>query len=155
MVIEFMLKRKINKKTLLLPLILALSACATAYQGTKQKITITSTPQNAEVMTSHGYGCDSTPCSFYVPRNSSFQIKVAKPGFSTEMVTIKPVLSSVGTAQSLGSIVLGGVVAGGYDVYNGAVLALSPNRIDVKLENMSALLHEEVRLVSNMDLFEK
>ena len=63
-------------------------------------------------------------------------------------------LSGVGTAQSLGSIVLGGVIAGGYDVYNGAVLELSPNKVDVKLENMSALLFEEVRLVSNMNLFE-
>ena len=141
-------------KNLLLISSLALSACATASQGTKQKITVNSSPQNAEVITSHGYGCDETPCSFYVPRNSSFEMKVSKPGFSTKTVKIKTILSSVGTAKSLGSVVLGGVIAGGYDVYKGAVLELSPNSVNVELENMSALLFEEVRLFSNMDLFQ-
>ena len=145
-------KNKMN--AILLVSFLVLSACATASQGTKQKITVNSVPNNAEVTTSHGFGCDSTPCNFYVPRNKSFNLKVSKPGFSTKEVIIKPMLSGVGTAQSLGSIVLGGVIAGGYDVYNGAVLELSPNKVDVKLENMSALLFEEVRLVSNMNLFE-
>ena len=134
--------------------LLVLSACATASQGTKQKITVRSVPQNAQVITSHGYGCDETPCSFDVPRNASFELKVSKPGFSTKILKIKPILSSVGAAQSLGSVVLGGVVAGGYDVYNGAVLELSPNKVSVELENMSALLFEEVRLFSNMNLFD-
>ena len=58
------------------------------------------------------------------------------------------------TAFLLGSVVLGGVIAGGYDVYNGAILELSPNNVSVELENMSALLFEEVRLFSNLDLFE-
>lgn len=141
------------KKALLVAL-LALSACATASQGTKQKITVQSKPKNAEVLTSHGYGCDETPCSFFVPRNTSFEMRVSKPGFSTKTVQIKTMLSSVGTAKSLGSVVLGGVIAGGYDVYNGAVLELSPNTVSVELENLSALLFEEVRLISNMDLFE-
>lgn len=132
---------------------MALSACATASQGTKQKITVNSSPKNAEVLTSHGYGCNETPCSFYVPRNSSFEMRVSKPGFSTQTVKIKTMISSVGTAKSLGSVVLGGVIAGGYDVYKGAVLELSPSSVNVELENMSALLFEEVRLFSNMDLY--
>ena len=49
---------------------------------------------------------------------------------------------------------MGGVVAGGYDVYKGAVLEISPNEVSVELENMSALLFEEVRLFSNMKLFD-
>ena len=142
-----------NKKNLWLVFLLTLSACATASQGTRQKISVNSSPKNAEVVTSHGYGCDETPCSFYVPRNSSFDMRVSKPGFSTKTVRIKTVLSSVGTAKSLGSVVLGGVIAGGYDVYKGAVLELSPNSVNVELENMSALLFEEVRLFSNMQLF--
>ena len=81
-------------------------------------------------------------------------MKISKPGFSTKKVKVKTMLSSVGTARSLGSVVLGGVIAGGYDVYNGAILELSPNNVSVELENMSALLFEEVRLFSNLDLFE-
>ena len=106
---------------------ITISACATASQGTKQKITVTSSPKNAEVLTSHGYGCDETPCSFYVPRNVSFELRVAKQGFSTETVKITTIVSSVGAAKSLGSIALGGVLAAGYDVYKGSVLELSPN----------------------------
>ena len=142
------------KKCLSILSLLIVSACATALQGTKQKIVVSSTPQNAQVVTSHGYGCDETPCSFAVPRNTSFELKVSKPGFSTKMVKIKPILSSVGTAQSVGSVVLGGVIAGGYDVYKGSILELSPNTVNVELENLSTLLFEEVRLVSNMNLFE-
>ena len=137
----------------LLILLLGLSACATASQGTKQKITVKSIPRNAEVMTSHGYGCDATPCSFYVPRNKGFELKVAKPGFSTKKVKIKPIIGGAGALKGVGSVVLGGVIAGGYDVYKGADFELSPDHVSVKLENMSALLFEEVRLVSNMNLF--
>ena len=140
-------------KNLSLIAIMTISACATASQGTNQKITVKSDPKNAEVVTSHGYGCDETPCSFYVPRNSNFEMKISKPGFSTKKVRVNTVLSGIGTAKSLGSVVLGGIIAGGYDVYKGAVLELSPSEVSVELENMSALLFEEVRLFSNMDLF--
>lgn len=143
----------LNLKIPLLLSLLVLSACATASQGTKQKITVNSDPKNAEVLTSHGYGCDETPCSFYVPRNTNFEMKISKPGFSTQMVKVETILSGVGATQSLGSVVLGGVIAGGYDVYKGAVFELSPNEVSVELENMSTLLFEEVRLVSNMNLF--
>ena len=146
-------KYKFPKITFLFTIIVGLSACATASQGTKQKITVRSSPQNAEVITSHGYGCDETPCSFYVPRNTGFELKVSKAGFSTKTVKIKTILSGIGAVKSLGSVVLGGVVAGGYDVYQGAVQELEPNQVRVELENMSTLLLEEVRLVSNMDLF--
>ena len=149
-----MLRKKLFKTITIVSLALLMNGCATSLQGTKQKVTVNSQPQNAEVVTSHGFGCDATPCSFYVPRNRSFELNVAKPGFSTKTVKVDSILSGVGTAQSAGSILLGGVIAGGYDVYKGSVWELSPNSVNVKLENMSALLFEEVRLVSNMSLFE-
>ena len=149
-----MKKYIINFKTFLLICSITVAACATVSQGTMQKITINSNPQNAEVLTSHGYGCDETPCSFYVPRNSSFELRVSKPGFSTKTVAFNSVLSGVGAAKSLGSVALGGVLAGGYDVYQGAVLEIAPNKVNVELDNLSALLFEEVRLFSNMEIFE-
>ena len=148
-----MKKNTVNFKLILFIYVLTISACATASQGTKQKITVKSIPENAEVITSHGYGCDETPCSFYVPRNAGFEMIVSKPGFTTKKVRINTILSSIGTAQSLGSVVLGGVIAGGYDVYKGAILELTPNDVSVELDNMSTLLFEEVRLFSNLDLF--
>ncbi len=135
-------------------LVLSVSAsCATSLQSPKQKITVRSNPMNAEVITSHGYGCEATPCSFKVPRNKGFTLKVTKPGFTTESVRITPMLSAVGTAQGLGSVALGGILAGGYDVYKGSVLELTPNEVTVDLKNMSAMLFEEVRIFSNMDIF--
>ncbi len=148
-----MLFFKILQKSLIVLFIGLIASCATSSQTRNQKITVNSTPKNAIAMTSHGFGCDATPCSFYVPRNKSFSLKVTKPGFTTKQVDIKPILSGIGAAQSVGSVVLGGIIAGGYDVYNGAILELSQNKINVKLDNMSAILHEEIRLVSNMDLF--
>ncbi len=148
-----LLKNSLQIKNLFLLTVLTLSGCATASQGTKQKIMVDSEPKNAEVITSHGYGCDETPCSIFVPRNTSFELMVSKPGFTTKKVKVETILSGVGAAQSLGSVVLGGVAAAGYDVYKGAVFELEPDNISVKLENLSALLHEEIRLVSNMDLF--
>ena len=148
-----MLILKILRRSLGILLIGFLASCATSSQSKNQKITVISNPQNAIAMTSHGFGCDSTPCTFYVPRNKAFSLKVTKPGFTTEKVEIKPMLSGLGAAKGVGSVVLGGIIAGGYDVYTGAILELSPNTINVKLDNMSAMLHEEVRLVSNMDLF--
>ena len=145
--------KNLKIKTVIILFSLILSACATASQGTKQKIKVTSTPKNAEVLTSHGYGCDATPCSFNVPRNKSFKLQVAKPGFSTKTVKISPIISNVGAAQTLGSVVLGGIAAGGYDVYNGAALELSPNSIEVELENLSTLLTDEVRMISSLNIF--
>ena len=72
---------------------------------------------------------------------------------TTKKVKVKTIVSGVGAAKSLGSVVLGGVVAGGYDIYKGSILEISPNKVNVELENMSVLLHEEIRLISNMDLF--
>ena len=149
-----MLKEEILRKISIISLALLMSGCATSFQGTKQKISVNSTPKNAEVITSHGFGCDATPCSFFVPRNKSFKLQVAKPGFSSKTVKVASILSGVGTAQSAGSVLLGGVIAGGYDVYKGSVWELSTDSVNVKLENMSALLLEEVRLVSNMSLFD-
>jgi hypothetical protein len=144
---------KILKNCVIILSISFLCSCASSTQGKNQKITINSLPINATAITSHGYGCDATPCSFNVPRNKSFSLKVTKSGFTTKKINIKSTLSGIGAAKGLGSIVLGGVIAGGYDIYNGAILELVPNSVNVKLENMSTLLHEEVRLVSNMNLF--
>ena len=130
-----------------------LASCATSLQGPDQKITVRSNPMNAEVITSHGYGCDATPCSFKVPRNKGFTLKATKQGFTTESVRITPMLSAVGTAQGLGSVAVGGILAGGYDIYKGSVLELTPKEVYVDLKNMSAMLFEEVRIFSNMDIF--
>ena len=140
-------------KLRLLILVSLVTSCASATQGQYQKIHVSSKPKNAVAITSHGFGCDLTPCTIVVPRNQKFTLKVTKPGYTTKSIRITPQVSGAGVAQGVGSLAFLGIGGIGYDLYNGAMLELSPNKINVKLENMSAMLLEEVRAVSTIDIF--
>ena len=127
--------------------------CATSQQGTDQSIKFSSTPSGASVETSHGYTCSLTPCTITLPRNKSFDATISKPGFTTERVSISSVPSGLGAVGMVGSALIGGVLATGYDVYKGGVFELSPSSVDVKMDSTSAMVLEEIRGISNMDLF--
>ena len=132
-----------------------LQSCATSQQGTVQQISFTSNPPGATVSTSHGFGCSITPCKISLPRNRSFEAIISKPGFTTERVKIVSSPSSLGAVGAVGSAIIGGVIATGYDVYRGGVFELLPNRVNVSLQSTSAMVLEEARGISNMDLFTK
>ena len=146
------MKNKI--KILIFLLILPLSQnCATSQQGTKQVVRFTSIPSGASVKTSHGFSCSITPCKIKLPRNKSFEATISKPGFTTESVKVNSVPSGAGAVGALGSALIGGVLATGYDVYKGGVYELSPNEVRVKMQSTTAMVLEEIRGISNMDFF--
>ena len=146
------MKNKI--KILIFILILPLSQnCATSQQGTEQVVRFTSIPSGASVKTSHGFSCSITPCKIKLPRNKSFEATISKPGFTTESVKVNSVPSGAGAVGALGSALIGGVIATGYDVYRGGVYELSPNEVSVKMQSTTAMVLEEIRGISNMDLF--
>ena len=146
------MKNKI--KILIFILILPLSQnCATSQQGTEQDVRFTSIPSGASVKTSHGFSCSITPCNIKLPRNKSFEATISKPGFTTESVKVNSVPSGVGAVGALGSALIGGVIATGYDVYRGGVYELSPNQVSVKMQSTTAMVLEEIRGISNMDFF--
>ncbi len=146
------MKNKI--KILIFILILPLSQnCATSQQGTEQVVRFTSIPSGASVKTSHGFSCSITPCKIKLPRNKSFEATISKPGFTTESVKVNSVPSGVGAVGALGSALIGGVIATGYDVYRGGVYELSPNEVSVKMQSTTAMVLEEIRGISNMDFF--
>ena len=146
------MKNKI--KILIFILILPLSQnCATSQQGTEQVVRFTSIPSGASVKTSHGFSCSITPCKIKLPRNKSFEATISKPGFTTESVRVNSVPSGAGAVGALGSALIGGVLATGYDVYKGGVYELSPNEVRVKMQSTNAMVLEEIRGISNMDLF--
>ena len=146
------MKNKI--KILIFILILPLSQnCATSQQGTEQDVRFTSIPSGANVKTSHGFSCSITPCKIKLPRNKSFEATISKPGFTTESVKVNSVPSGVGAVGALGSALIGGVIATGYDVYRGGVYELSPNEVSVKMQSTTAMVLEEIRGISNMDFF--
>ena len=143
---------KIKKLTFISSLFFIFS-CATSQQGTEQMVSFSSIPNGATVKTSHGFSCSITPCKIKLPRNKSFKATISKPGFTTEVVKVDSLPSGAGAVGAVGSALIGGVLVTGYDVYKGGVFELSPNEVSVKLKSTTAMVLEEIRTISNMDLF--
>ena len=141
------------KKLIFVSSLFFIFSCATSQQGTEQIVSFSSTPSGATVKTSHGFSCSITPCKIKLPRNKSFEATVSKPGFTTEDVKVDSLPSGAGAVGAVGSALIGGVLVTGYDVYKGGVFELSPNEVSVKLLSTNAMVLEEIRGVSNMDLF--
>ena len=116
-------------------------------------VSFSSIPNGATVKTSHGFSCSITPCKIKLPRNKSFKATISKPGFTTEVVKVDSLPSGAGAVGAVGSALIGGVLVTGYDVYKGGVFELSPNEVSVKLQSTTAMVLEEIRTISNMELF--
>ena len=141
------------KKLIFISSLFFIFSCATSQQGTEQMVSFSSIPNGATVKTSHGFSCSITPCKIKLPRNKSFEATVSKPGFTTEVVKVDSLPSGAGAVGAVGSALIGGVLATGYDVYKGGVYELSPNEVRVKMQSTTAMVLEEIRGISNMDLF--
>ena len=141
------------KKLIFISSLFFIFSCATSQQGTEQMVSFSSIPNGATVKTSHGFSCSITPCKIKLPRNKSFKATISKPGFTTEVVKVDSLPSGAGAVGAVGSALIGGVLVTGYDVYKGGVFELSPNEVSVKLQSTNAMVLEEIRGVSNMDLF--
>ena len=141
------------KKIIFISSLFFIFSCATSQQGTEQMVSFSSIPNGATVKTSHGFSCSITPCKIKLPRNKSFEATVSKPGFTTEVVKVDSLPSGAGAVGAVGSALIGGVLVTGYDVYKGGVFELSPNEVSVKLKSTTAMVLEEIRTISNIDLF--
>ena len=141
------------KKIIFISSLFFIFSCATSQQGTKQMVSFSSTPSGATVKTSNGFSCSITPCKIKLPRNKSFKATISKPGFTTEVVKVDSLPSGAGAVGAVGSALIGGVLVTGYDVYKGGVFELSPNEVSVKLQSTTAMVLEEIRTISNMELF--
>ena len=141
------------KKIIFISSLFFIFSCATSQQGTEQIVSFSSIPNGATVKTNHGFSCSITPCKIKLPRNKSFKATISKPGFTTEVVKVDSLPSGAGAVGAVGSALIGGVLVTGYDVYKGGVFELSPNEVSVKLQSTTAMVLEEIRTISNMDLF--
>ena len=141
------------KKIIFISSLFFIFSCATSQQGTEQMVSFSSIPNGATVKTSHGFSCSITPCKIKLPRNKSFKATISKPGFTTEVVKVDSLPSGAGAVGAVGSALIGGVLVTGYDVYKGGVFELSPNEVSVKLKSTTAMVLEEIRTISNMELF--
>ena len=110
------------------------SGCATVIRGTTTEFTVKSEPPEAKVATSTGFGCDSTPCTFKMPRKNAFDITVSKAGYVTQTQHIRSEVSGAGGAGMAGNIVAGGLIGMAVDGSDGAMNDLKPNPLTVTLE---------------------
>jgi hypothetical protein len=116
-----------------LSLAFTLGACATITRGSTTRFTIDSTPQDAHASTSNGFICESTPCTFRLPRLDPFTVTVSKPGYKTVKLQIERRLAKSGAAGFAGNVLLGGAVGATLDVTSGSIYDLFPNPANVTL----------------------
>lgn len=112
---------------------LSLPACATITRGSSQEFTVESTPPGARVSTSNGFQCDSTPCTFRMPRKDEFRATVSMEGYVSQEHDIQSGISGGGAAGLAGNVIFGGIIGGVVDASSGAMNDLTPNPLVVTL----------------------
>lgn len=112
----------------------SLSACATVTRGTQTAWEVQTDPGGAQVTTSHGHQCPSTPCAIKMPRKSEFTATITKEGYETATVVVTNKVGGGGAAGMAGNVLVGGLIGAGVDSVSGAMLDLTPNPAVVKLE---------------------
>ncbi len=111
---------------------LSLGACATVTRGTTEQITFDSTP-SAEMRTSTGLTCPTTPCTLEVSRKSEFIATFSKQGYESQNVMVQTRVAGAGAAGFAGNVLIGGVVGMGVDAATGSTLEHYPNPVTVSL----------------------
>ena len=82
-------------KNFILPILLALSACGTIFNGSSQDISFDSNQQGVQIYINGMKAC-KTPCVYPLDRQTgSFVINAKKPGFEEQQQIIKSQLSSI------------------------------------------------------------
>ncbi|MET4682182.1 translation initiation factor 2 [Brevundimonas faecalis] len=111
-----------------------LPACATVTRGTTQQFVVESSPPGARAVTSNGFSCEATPCTFRMPRKDAFSIAISHDGYAEQVHHIESKMSGGGGAALAGNILVGGLIGAGVDASSGALNDLTPNPLVVTLE---------------------
>lgn len=114
-------------------MMLNLGGCATATRGTTQSWTIQTTPPNAKAVTTNGFTCDATPCTFTISRKAEFDVDVSLNGYKPFHGSVTHHMSGAGGAGLAGNVLVGGLIGMGVDASSGALLDLAPNPMNVTL----------------------
>ncbi|PRY76917.1 hypothetical protein CLV80_10794 [Yoonia maritima] len=120
--------------TIILCAAVSVSGCATVTRGTNDVLNVNTTPSGAQVQTSNGFSCASTPCAIKMPRRSEFVVSIAKPGCRPVNVNVTHKTANGGGAALAGNVLVGGVIGLGVDAATGASQELTPNPVQVPLE---------------------
>jgi hypothetical protein len=110
------------------------SGCATVTRGSKDVLEINTTPGGAQVQTSNGLTCASTPCALKLPRRSELVVNITRKRCKPVAVNVTNKTSGGGGAALAGNIIVGGIIGLGVDAATGAAQELVPNPINVVME---------------------
>ena len=112
----------------------SLGACATVTRGTSTAWQVSTSPSGAEVRTTNGLTCASTPCLMRVSRKAAFTATVSKPGYRPVDVQVSHDISVVGGTALAGNILIGGLFGIGVDLLTGSANDLTPGNVNLTLE---------------------
>lgn len=126
--------RKLRHASPILSGLVILSGCATVTRGSKDVLEIKTTPVGAQVQTSNGFSCSSTPCAIKMPRRSEFVVDITRPGCKPMDVNVTHKTADGGAAGVAGNVLVGGIIGLGVDAATGASQDLVPNPVEVTLE---------------------
>ena len=113
---------------------LTISGCASVTRGTKDVLEIKTEPSGAQVQTSNGFSCDSTPCAIKMPRRSELVVNITKRGCKPIAVNVTHKTAGAGAAGLAGNVLVGGIIGIGVDAATGASQDLVPNPVEVKMK---------------------
>ena len=117
-----------------------LGACTAMNQ-----VAFESTPSAAAVSTSTGQSCPQTPCVIEIPRKDSFIATFTKPGYRDAQVTVAAEMSNRGSAMTVASFALGGVIGGIGYAASGHGHDHTPNPVVANLEPLRSAPAESRR----------
>jgi hypothetical protein len=111
--------------------------CASILSGTSQEVTITSSPQPAQIEIKNMGGMvvftGATPAVAKLRREYEYNVHISLDGYQQTMVHISQEFNAI----YLGNIICGGIIGLIVDASNGAMYNLEPEMINVTLVTAS------------------
>jgi len=141
----------------LLPILAIATGCASITRGSNDALEVNSTPNGADIKvyrTNAGFNAKEikentvedpknpgagpligkTPMSFKLARKGNYRVVISKEGYKTTEVEIGNRFSGAGGAGLAGNAIAGGVIGIIIDSRTGAGKDLTPNPVEVSLE---------------------
>jgi len=116
-----------------LALAILVAGCATILSGTKQEVSVSTTPPGAEVQVKTNGGLTvysgTTPASCRLPRGREYLVSIKMEGYKEQELYI----SREFNAWFIGNLLCGGVLGMVIDAVDGAMWNLDPDAIHIEL----------------------
>lgn len=115
--------------------LLPAAACATIMQGSKQGVSVSSTPTGASI-SADGQPMGTTPAVLRLARRDSHVVRLDLEGYQPFEMKLEKKTSG----WVWGNIVFGGVIGVVVDGTTGAMFKLSPGTIDASMQTRTAVV---------------